>query len=145
VTTEAITGLRVDPPDVDLPIDLATMALTILPGVPYTVVMRYTGTGLMSFRAAGATSANFSGVASKPASSGDFTPRAMEIDLTIDGMRTYTQTADYEVVVRVTTTVEMLDGRTLASSSIIASQSVATDPWHGQVPGELPELDLKGQ
>jgi len=137
--------LRIKAPTLEVPIDLFAMGAEVEPGVPYTVVLRYTGTGFCIVRKVGSPSASFTGVASARDGGSSFGRDAIEVPLTFDGMRSYTQTDDYDVVVRVTTTVERNNGRTLTSSSIVASQLAVPNPWYGQIPGELPELDLEGQ
>ena len=138
-------ALQLYPPTVEVPIDLFAMGAELEPGVPYTIVLRYTGIGLCMIRNVGSPSAAVTGVASSRNGEDDFLRDAFEVPLEFDGMRSYTQANDYDVVVRVTTTIERTDGRTLSSSSIVASQIAVTNPWYGQVAGELPALELEGQ
>jgi hypothetical protein len=60
-------------------------------------------------------------------------------------MRTYTQTTSTDVISNVTTTITLSSGRTVTGTSLVTSQAMAVDPWYGQVPDELPSLQMMGQ
>lgn len=135
----------IDPPMISVPIDLGGLSAQIEPGVPYTLVLSYTGTGTLAVRRAGTLTASMSGVAVKSSGEADFSPQAMEVQLSLDGMRTFTQTDDHDVISRLTATIDMEDGSYMSGSAIVASQSNVGNPWLGSVPGELPSLQTTGQ
>ena len=144
VVYEPDAALVLDPPGETISLDLAAAGVSLEPGVPYTVIVSYEGSGLVSFASADSTDP-LTGVATLMSGESDWGSAALAVEAAVSGAYTVTQTAAHDVVNRVTTTIAMADGRRVASSMLVASQVAVPEPWHGAVPGEFPTLELRGQ
>jgi len=138
------TGMLVDQPLAAVPIDLTAMGITLEPGKAYTLVLRYTGDGMVAVRSAPDGSGGTEVAAQDDAGSA-FVPSGVEVQVNLDGTRVFSQTAEHQVIARVSVTVTLLNGRSMTASAAIDGQLAATNPWHGAVPGELPSLESYGQ
>jgi prepilin-type N-terminal cleavage/methylation domain-containing protein len=127
------------------PIDLTRMGAVLTPGVPYTLVLRYTGSGVVIVGAYDVASVVASAVATRREGEAQFAPQAHQVEFALDGMRSFTQTTRHEVTELVTTMILRDDGTRLSSSSAVTAQVASSERWHGQVPGEFPVFELDGQ
>lgn len=140
-----ITGLMINPPTLSVPIDLSSFGVEIKPGLAYTIVVRFTGDGFAVLRSAETGSAVLSTVARSDREGAAFQPQALEVQLTLDGLRAYSQTDSHEVISRVTVTLELIDGRKLTVTAAVEGQISTPNSWLGVVPGEVPALEMYGQ
>jgi len=137
-------GLVFTAPDEAVAVELGTDGVDLQPGVPYTVTLGYEGDGVLVFRTAGSDSV-VTGVATQPEGDTSFSTEGTVVAAAVTGLTSITQTEQHDVVNRVTTRIEMLDGRALVGSSLVASQVAVSEPWFGAVPGEFPVLELQGE
>jgi len=135
------TGMLIAQPTASLPIDLSAMGVTLEPGKAYTLVLYYTGDGVVALR----TDPGGDGSALRASLGQGFTSAGVEVQLSLSGRRLFTQTMAHDVISRVSLAVGLDDGRSLTASAAVDGQVAAISPWHGVVPGELPALETHGQ
>ena len=131
-------------PVVDVPLDLAPMSAVVEPGHAYTLVVRVAGRGAVLLGGTPGADSSVSGVSRRPWSDGDHESISYEIDRSLDGWATYTQSAAHDVIASVTLVVETTDGSKISRSAALLGQTAVANPWLGAIPGELPSLQLTG-
>ncbi len=137
--------LEIDVPTTAVPLDMTGLGPSLEPGTPFTMVLRFNGHGCLVFSPHALASTVNSGVAMRREGELVFSAQDWDVDFLMDGMRTFTQTSETEVITHLISTIDLNNGRTATGTSLVTSQSLAINPWHGQVPGESPTLQLIGQ
>lgn len=133
-----------DAPTLPVTISLAAMGAVVEPGRAYTLVMRVDGMAEITLATAQRSSAVQSEVALMRDGETTFTQQALEVSRDLSGVRTFTQTAEQQVVTSVTLSLQQARAADVTGSASVAGQAIATDEWNGVVPGELPTLEQSG-
>ena len=69
-----------------------------------------------------------------------FGDSVFDIERTIDGIVSYSQTDEFDVISAITLNVDLKDGQSSSRSASVLSQTSITNPWLGVIDGELPDL-----
>lgn len=140
----ATWAVSIAPPTTNVTLDLAALGAAIEPARAYTLVLDLQGPGSLLLRGVEVGSPYDGAVAQKSWAGGGFEPLDVAVARTLGGMRRVTQTERHRVPSLVRLSIELRDGRLLATSTAVANQPAIPNPWYGTVPGEFPELQLDG-
>ena len=116
-------------------VSMAMPAVSLQPGVAYTLVVNITGVGLLNMATYGSTP-RYDIV--RRNGGGPWSAFNGVLPFLVQGDATCTSTTATNVVTQVRTTIQTDAGNTYVGSACVYSQVLAQDPWLGVVPGETP-------
>lgn len=127
------------PPSSTLSLDLSSMP-ALQPGRGYALVLRVVGTNARVVLAAHIGVGTRDDVAFKGDPGGSYDKASYVVAYRLTGTASATSTVAHRVTQVVHTALATTDGRAVAADAPLLGQVLATDPWAGAVPGEVPGL-----